>query len=149
MCVESGIKNRRAEVESGLWGGETPMEQQDFKLTMEEKAGYLHVYASGMRSQATVKAITMEVFKTAIAKHLTKVLIDIRELNGMFGITDIYYLVTEVLKDLREKGVDQVAVIDIRRSTRQGWFLETVAQNRGFNFRVFAADEEALKWLGV
>jgi hypothetical protein len=60
----------------------------------------------------------------------------------------IYYLVTEVLKDLRDKGVTQVAVIDIRRSATPGWFLETVAQNRGFNFRVFAEDEAAVKWLG-
>jgi len=124
------------------------MDQQKYKLTMEEKANYLHVRASGTRSQDTVKAITMEVFNAALAKNLPKILIDVRELYGMFDITDIYFLVTEVLKDLRGKGVDQVAVIDIRRSTRQGWFLEPVAQHRGFNFRVFAEDESAIKWLG-
>jgi len=125
------------------------MDQPEFELSMQEKAGYLYVHTSGVRSQETVTTMTREVFETALAKRLPKVLIDIRELNGMFGITDIYFLVTEVLRDLRGKGVDQVAIIDIRRSTRQGWFLETVAQNRGFNFRVFAEDESALKWLGV
>jgi hypothetical protein len=125
------------------------MDQQEYELTIEEKPNYLYVRASGTRSQDTVKAITMEVFQTALAKQLHKVLIDVRELNGIFGIKEIYFLVTEVLKDLRGKGVDQVAVIDIRRSTRQDWFLEPVAQHRGLNFRVFAEDKSALKWLGV
>ncbi len=125
------------------------MDTQEFKLSMEEKPVYLYVQASGVRSKDTVRTIAMEVFKTAQLKNLPKVLIDVRELNGMFGITDIYFLVTEVLKDLRGKGIDQVAVIDIRRSARPGWFLEPVAQNRGFNFRVFAEEESAIKWLGA
>jgi hypothetical protein len=124
------------------------MNQQEFILTTEAKSNHLYVRASGTRSKESVKALTIEVFNTALAKNLQKVLIDVRELNGMFGFLDIYYLVTEVLKDLRDKGVNQVAVIDIRRSATPGWFLETVAQNRGFNFRVFAEDEAALKWLG-
>ncbi|MBN2085101.1 MAG: hypothetical protein JW748_07725 [Anaerolineales bacterium] len=125
------------------------MDKQELTLTMDPKADYLHVNASGIRSQDTVKSITMEVFQAALANHLEKVLIDIRELIGNFGIIEIYHLVTEVFKDLRDKGVKQVAIIDIRRSATPGWFLETVAQNRGFNFRVFADDETALKWLGV
>ena len=125
------------------------MEKQEFTLTMEEKANFLYVVASGARSKAAVKAITIAVFAAALEKHLSKILIDVRELNGNFGVTDIYFFVKEVLKDLRGKGVDQVAVLDVRRSPRDGWFLETVAQNRGFNFRVFATDEAALKWLGA
>jgi hypothetical protein len=125
------------------------MDTQEFKLSMEENPVFLYVQASGVRSKDTVRTIAMEVFKTAQSKNLPKVLIDVRELNGMFGITDIYFLVTEVLKDLRGKGIDQVAVIDIRRSARPGWFLEPVAQNRGFNFRVFAEEESARKWLGA
>ena len=125
------------------------MGKQDFKLAMETKADYLNVRASGVRSQETVTAITQEVFRTALAKHLQKVLIDVRELDGRFGIMEVYNLVAEVLKDLSGKGVNQVAVIDIRRSAIQDWFLETVAQNRGLNFRVFAEEETARRWLGV
>lgn len=124
------------------------MKQQEFMLSMEAKSNHLFVRASGTRSKDSVKAITMEIFNAALTNHLHKVLVDVRELDGMFGFLDIYYLVTEVLKDLRDKGVTQVAVVDIRRSATPGWFLETVAQNRGFNFRVFAEDEAAVKWLG-
>jgi hypothetical protein len=131
-----------------LHGGDELMNQQEYTLTMEVKSNHLYVSTSGTRSKESVKAITMAVFNAALKNNLHKVLIDVRELNGMFGFLDIYYLVTEVLKDLRDKGVTQVAVIDIRRSVTPGWFLETVAQNRGFNFRVFAEDEAAVKWLG-
>jgi hypothetical protein len=123
------------------------MDQQEFTMTMEEKADYLYVHTSGIRSRDSVKAITVQVFSTALEKHLTKVLIDVRDLLGNFGFMDIYFFVSEVLKDLRGKGVNQVAILDVRRSARPGWFLEPIAQNRGFNFRVFAEDESAKQWL--
>jgi phosphoribosylpyrophosphate synthetase len=131
-----------------LYGGKELMDQQEFMLTMEEKSNYLHVCTSGIRSRETVKTITIKVFNTALEKHLSKVLIDVRELLGDFGYGDIFYLVREVLKDLRGKGVDQVAVIDIHRTTRQDWFLEPVAHSYGLNIRVFNEEESALKWLG-
>jgi phosphoribosylpyrophosphate synthetase len=124
------------------------MDQQEFVLTMEEKSNYLHVCTSGTRSRENVITISIKVFNTALEKHLSKVLIDVRELLGDFGYTDIFYLVREVLKDLRDKGVDQVAVIDIHRTMMEGWFLEPVAHSHGLNIRVFAQEESALKWLG-
>jgi hypothetical protein len=124
------------------------MDQQEFMLTMEEKSNYLHVCTSGLRSRENVKNLTIKVFNTALEKHLSKVLIDVRELLGDFGYMDIFFFVREVLKDLRGKGIDQAAVIDIHRSTTEGWFLEPVAHSHGLNIRVFAEEESALKWLG-
>jgi uncharacterized protein with PhoU and TrkA domain len=123
------------------------MDPQEYSLTIEEKEGYLYVQAGGTRTRETVSEITMRVFQAAVDQHLSKVLIDVRELIGYFGVKDIYYLVSEVLKDLRGKGVDQIAVIDVRRSPAPVWFLEPIAQSRGFNFRVFAEETSALKWL--
>ena len=125
------------------------MEKAEFKLTMEEKENYLSVYTSGLRSPDTVKEITLKVFHAALEKGLTKILIDVRDLIGNFGVTDIYSFVTDILRDLRGKGIDQVAILDVRRSLTPGWFLEPVAQNRGINFRVFAKEDLARKWLGV
>jgi hypothetical protein len=131
-----------------LNGGKEPMDQTEFMITMEETSNYLHVCTSGKRSRETVKTIAMKVYNTALEKHLPKVLIDVRELIGDFGFIDIFFLVKEVLKDLRGKGVDQLAVIDIHRTTRQDWFLEPVAYSHGLNIRVFVDEEAALKWLG-
>jgi hypothetical protein len=132
-----------------LGGGAAPMERNEVTLLMEVKPDYLHVDTSGVRSRDTVKKIAMQVFDAALEKRLSKVLVDVRKLNGKFGFTDIHFLVTQVMEELREKGVDQVAVIDIQRTLGQEWFLEIVAQSHGFNFRVFSEEESAVKWLEV
>jgi hypothetical protein len=123
------------------------MDQHELMITMEEKPGYLYVYASGIRSRDTVYEITMKVFNAALEKHLPKVLVDIRDLIGNFGIRDIFEYNAEVLKGLRGKGIDQIAVLDVRRSPKPAWLLEPIAQSRGINLRVFAEDESAKKWL--
>jgi hypothetical protein len=123
------------------------MEKPDFALTMEERSDYLYARANGIRSRETVQAITRQVYESAVRGHQAKVLIDVRELIGVFGFNDILYLVTDLLRDLRGKGVDQVAILDVRRSVFPGWLLEPVAQSRGFNFRVFAEEGSAISWL--
>jgi hypothetical protein len=124
------------------------MDPQKIMLKIEEKPNYLYVYTSGTRCRETANKLTSKVFNTALEKHLSKILIDIRDLVGDFGFMDIIILVKEGLKDLRGKGVDQVAVIDIHRTTMEGWFLEPVAQSNGINIRVFGEEVTALKWLG-
>lgn len=125
------------------------MDQQEFVLTMEAKPNYLYVFTSGLRSRENVQNLSVKVFNTALEHHLSKVLIDVRKLFGDFGFLDIFFLVREVLRDLRGKGVDQVAVIDVHRTTMEGWFLEPVAQSNGINIRVFGEEYPALKWLDV
>ena len=124
------------------------MDQQDLMIKMENKSDFLLVRTSGARSREAVKNLAIKVFNAAHEKRVSKVVVDVRELFGYFGMMDIIFLVREVLQDLRGKGVDQIAVIDIQRSIGQGWFLEPVAQTHGVNIRVFAEEESALKWLG-
>jgi hypothetical protein len=123
------------------------MHQEHHTLAIEAKGGHLFARASGVRTLDTVTAITMEVFDAALANHLSKVLIDVRELKGRLGILDSYLVVTRLFEKLRGKGIHKAAIVDERVPSLGGWFLETVARNRGFNFRVFADQEEALEWL--
>ena len=58
-----------------------------------------------------------------------------------------YQIVTQDFKKLRGKGIKKVAIIDQKVPGVRGWFLETVALNRGFNLRVFGGRKEALDWL--
>ena len=124
------------------------MEKQEFILTMEEKPNYLNVRTSGIRCRENVNNLTIRVFNTALEKHLSKILIDVRKLEGYFGYMDIFIFAKDVLRDLRGKGVDQVAIIDIHKTTRQDWFLEPVARLHELPIRVFTEEESALKWLG-
>lgn len=121
---------------------------RELMLKMDERADCLHVLTSGVRSRQTVEEMTRKVFQAAVEKGLSKILVDVRELYGYFGFTDINYLVREIMQDLEGKGVEQVAVIDVKRTIGMGWFLESLAQSYGLNIRVFDQMESALLWLG-
>lgn len=123
------------------------MQQKGYTLAIEVKGTHLFVRASGVRTRATVTAMTLEVFDAALANDLSKVLVDVRGLEGRLGILDNYLIVTEVFQKLRGKGVRKAAIVDAPRSSLREWFLETVARNRRFNIRVFASPDEALEWL--
>jgi hypothetical protein len=121
--------------------------QQAFNLVIEEKPKYLHVHTRGTRSRENVNYIAVNIFNSALEKHLSKILLDIRELEGEFGYKEILALAKDKLSDLRGKGVDQVAVIDIHRTLMNNWFLEYVSNIHELNIRVFTEEESALRWL--
>jgi hypothetical protein len=123
------------------------MDLKEYTITVEEKPEYLYVTAHGIRSRETLKSLSLNVFNTALEKHRSKILIDIRELSGDFGFMDIFYLVKEVFQGLWGRGIDQIAVIDTHTTSRDDWFLEPVAQSHGMNIRVFTEAETARKWL--
>jgi hypothetical protein len=120
---------------------------QQYKLSIKSRGDYLHVHASGVRTHATVTAITMQVFEAALDRGFPKVLVDVRQLEGRLGVLDSYLIVTQVFEQLRGKVLRKVVILDEQISSTRGRFIETVARNRGFNFRVFADLEEALTWL--
>jgi hypothetical protein len=123
------------------------MGQSTLHLQIEGRNDYLDACASGERSRENVIAMTLQVFNTALERKLSKILIDVRELSGYFGFMDIIYLVKEVMANLRGKGIDQVAVIDVHQTNRDDWFLEPVAHSYGINIRVFTELDPAVKWL--
>jgi hypothetical protein len=123
------------------------MRRNSLDLQMEKRNNFLFASAAGERSRENVISLTMALFDSAIEKSLSKIMIDVRELSGYFGFTDIFFLVKEILLNLRGKGVDQVAVIDVHQTNRRDWFLEHVAQIYDINIRVFTDPEPATKWL--
>jgi hypothetical protein len=123
------------------------MVQQAFNLAIVEKPNYLHVHTRGMRSRENVNYIAVNIVNSALEKHLSKILLDIRELEGELGYQDILALAKDKLINLRGKGVDQVAVIDIHRTVKNNWFLEYVSNIHKLNIRVFTEEESALRWL--
>ena len=123
------------------------MQHELYKLAIETKGNYVSVRADGARNRATVTAMTMEIFDAALTNHMSKVLVDVRGLKGRLGIMDSYVIVTETFQKLRGKGLQKAAIVDERVPWLRDWFLETVARNRQFNFRVFTSTEKALEWL--
>jgi hypothetical protein len=114
---------------------------------MEVKDDHLFARASGVRTRDSVVALTNEIFDATVANGLSKTLIDVKELEGRLGALDNYLIVTEVFQKLRGKGVNKAAIVDEQAPSLQGWFLETVARNRGFNIRIFTDHADALEWI--
>jgi hypothetical protein len=123
------------------------MAKAQYKLSIKFEGDRLSARARGERTRATVTAITMAVYEAALARETPKVLIDVREMQGQLSILDSYLVVTQVFEKLRRGPLHKAAIVDVQISSRRGWFIETVARNRGFNIRVFADPEQALAWL--
>jgi hypothetical protein len=123
------------------------METESYQLEFERKDGFLYARASGERTRDTVTALTFAILEAAREADFPRVLIDVRALEGRLSVLDSYLVVTQVFERLRGQGVNRAAILDEQISSRREWFIETVARNRGFNFRVFPDEAEALAWL--
>jgi hypothetical protein len=118
-----------------------------YGLHLENRDEYLYARSMGTRTRATVSAMATEIFEACIQNGHTRVMIDVRQLEGRLGTMDSFSIVTEDFPKMRGKGLYQAAVVDRQLSTARGWFFETVARNRGFNLRIFADPHAAHEWL--
>jgi hypothetical protein len=125
------------------------MEKQPFGLIIELKDDHLAARASGERTRNSVSTMTLQIFEAAVANQYSKVLVDVRGLKGRLSTLDSYLVVTEVFQKLRGRGLLRAAVLDSKDPGLRVRFIETVALNRGFNFRVFSSRKEALAWLAA
>jgi hypothetical protein len=123
------------------------MKQPQYELTFQTKDDYLFVQASGVRTRETVADITMKTFEAATARNLSLVLVDVRALEGRLGVGENYILVSNLFQSIRGKGLKKAAILDVGVSLGRGRFLETVARNRGYNFRIFVDQDQAVEWL--
>lgn len=118
-----------------------------YELQVEDRNEYLYARPIGIRTRETVSAIATEMLGACIENGNTRVMIDVRQLEGRLRTMDSFSIVTEDFPKMRGKGVYQAAVVDRQVSRARGWFFETVARNRGFNLRLFADQDTAHKWL--
>jgi len=125
----------------------TEPENKDYLLKIEYHEDYLEARISGQRTRAAVSALTEAIARTSIEVHCSKILVDVQELEGHLTVFDSYHVVTQDFTKLRGRGIQKGAAVDREVPGLRGWFIETAALNRGFNFRVFADRKPALEWL--
>ena len=123
------------------------MDRSGLDLQIEARQNYIYARARGERTRENVINLARIVFNAALENRRSTILLDVRELAGNFGFTDIFQLVREVLVHLLGKGVNQVAVIDVHRTSRKDWFLEPAAHSYGINIRVFDDIGSATQWI--
>jgi hypothetical protein len=118
-----------------------------FQVEYQKRRGYLYVHVFGDRSLEAVLTLTKELTEKAIELQFQRLLVDVRDLKGWLPPVDTYEIVNREFVKYRGKGIGKVAILDREYPDARGNFLETAAQNRGFNLRVHTQLKTAILWL--
>lgn len=119
-----------------------------YKLRKRKKGDILYVEATGIRTVQAVSAMAREIVEVCLTKQTSKVLVDVRQLDGRLSTLGAYEVVAKDFPELRRLGLLKAAVIvDDPNFLDRARFFETVARNRNFNLRIFGDVGEALRWL--
>ena len=119
-----------------------------YRLIVEKDRDILHIRAMGTRTYDSLMAIVADVMASCREQDTHKVLVDVREMKGMLSTWQALKLVTTGFSTLRDVRIlHKAAIVDLAENRERYRFLETVANNRGYNLRVFENTDEAIEWL--
>jgi hypothetical protein len=119
-----------------------------YELTVQERAGYLHIRVTGENSPETVRGYLQDVFSTCLQRNCPIVLIE-EDLRGPgLSVLNIHQIVSEGSKRTWPT-VRRIAYVDVNKEHSQSdmYFAETVAVNLGVNIKIFPTLNEAEEWL--
>jgi hypothetical protein len=92
--------------------------------------------------------MSKEILVACADKNVKKVLIDVRALEGRLSITNTYHLADKQFPKMRDRSViTHNALVDLKEFKDSYKFLEIVAANRGYMFRIFLDTDQAMVWL--
>lgn len=117
-----------------------------YKITV--KPSYLHVTFTGAFTINDAKHAFQEIFSSTTQHRLSKVLVDIRSLEGDMTTTERFEL-GEYIAQENCKYALQIGVLGVGSLVEPERFGELVARNRGANLKVVTDLQEILKWLDV
>ena len=118
-----------------------------YALTIEPKAGYLHIVVTGDNTRDTVTRYMDEVVRECTLRQCFRVLIEERLEGPRLGTLDVFEMVatgsTRFLRTLKA-----MAYVDVNAPTQEMMqFAENVAVNRAFPVKVFPTVTAAERWL--
>jgi hypothetical protein len=121
---------------------------QEYRLVVEPRPGYLHISVNGTNSADNVRKILGDVIATCARHGCARVLFEEHLLGPSIGAVEAFEIVSEGSNSARPI-VQQVAYVDTNPEHDSSLleFVETVAVNRGIHVRVFATVREAEAWL--
>jgi hypothetical protein len=117
-----------------------------YKLTLDQKATYLHAVVTGQNSRTNVMLYLEEVHAECVARSCFRVLIEERLEGPRLEAMDVFEIAANGSRGI--SGVFRaIAYVDVNASGEMMKFAETVAVNRGIPVRLFASIADAEKWL--
>ena len=121
--------------------------RMSYEIDMDKEYDFLHVRVRGVRTRENVSAMARDILDACLEHRCTKVLIDVRALEGWLSTLEAYDVPSTDFSDLRGRGLQKAAIVDRERPGETHRFFETVARNRGFNVRIFENTDRAVEWL--
>lgn len=124
----------------------------ELSLTIEPRQSYLYVIATGNFDLYAAQNSFRKIFSAVAQHNLSKVLIDLRPLEGNMSTMDRFSLAEFVSSERFEhEGTVAVrlAVVGKHPIVEPQRFGETVARNRGVNVCVMTDIDDALEWLDI
>ena len=121
------------------------METAPYRVTLEERPGYLHAVIIGEQDSfdVTMGACT-EIAAGAKVRKAKKLLVE-HKVKGTLSTLDVFKIASK-LPDLFE-GVVVAFCVHLTANPDNPQFLEHVATNRGGVGRLFADPRDAVAWL--
>lgn len=121
------------------------METAPYRVTLEDRDGYLHALVTGERDSFEVTmGACMEIAAAAKLRKAKKLLVE-HQVKGPLSTLDVYKIASK-LPDLFE-GVVVAFTAHQTANPDNPQFLEHVATNRGGVGRLFADPRDAVAWL--
>lgn len=122
----------------------------DFHLKITPEKGYVHVvYEGDILAKWIAERIMREAGKACREHGIDKILIEERNCRKRARRTMDYYKFASSLDDYGIGVQTKIAVVpdDPNMIDEDAKFMETVAYNRGYSLRWFAAVDDAINWL--
>jgi hypothetical protein len=118
----------------------------DYKLTIEQKPGYLHAVVTGRNSSATVAGYMEDIVRECMARSVPRVLIEEHLEGPRLGMMEVFGLVSR--GSVRyHRALEAMAYVDANAEGDVMRFAEDVAVNRGFPVKIFPTVAAAEQWL--
>jgi hypothetical protein len=117
-----------------------------YKLTIEQKPGYLHALVTGQNTSENVMRYVEEVMRECAARGCLRVLIEENLEGPRLGMIEVFGMVSRGSSRF-QRALEAMAYVDVNTQGGVMRFAEDVAVNRGFPVRVFRSVAVAEEWL--
>jgi hypothetical protein len=116
-----------------------------YRLSIQEKSGYLHAVVTGQNTKENVAGYLEEIRRECAGRHCYRVLIEERLDGPRLGLTDVFAISS---RHGQPSGrTPTIAYVDVNAQGTTMAFAENVAVNRGISVRVFGSVQNAEQWL--
>lgn len=114
-----------------------------WRIETDPQPGYLVIRILGNADARVARDVMAGVFREVAAHNSSKLLVDIRGIDGRPGILETFNLVSS------HPSMQSVRAAFVDRPENSSWFefYETVSVNRGYYNKVFTDMEKAVEWL--